>query len=412
MNRNGHRERLLAEAPELMALALVEPGRARRPLDDLLRSWGAAPDILDGILGLGPLQALYDHPSVTDILVNRWDDVHAVIGGTLYRTDVRFPGPEALDWLAQRIVGAAGRVLTAERPMALVHLPDGSRARILRPPLAPSGTALAIRKPAPAASPLGPEDLVRSGAWSPALRDFLRWAVRDARLSLLFYGETGAGKTTSLRAAAGFIPRGGDAGVRPVEGGVPGVRFRRSGVRVVTMEHTLELYLQHDHVLALEAVERPDGEKAIPLERVFPVTLQLLPTWIIVGEVLGPEALPMLKAAISGHPVMATIHAGSPEMAVWRLTVEALSSGVPIPEPLVREMAHRAVNVLVEQHWRPDGTRGVARVTELLPGGGFRTLFAWRDGALRRLEPPSEGLLSRLAERGVSPPPDGGEDGP
>lgn len=410
MGADGLDQRLLEEAPALMALALVQPDQAREPLDRLLRDFGAGQGVLDGILGLGPLQALHKHPDVTDILVNRYDDVYAVIDGILYKTDVQFPDPGALDWLAQRIVGAAGRVLTVERPMALVHLVDGSRARVLRPPLISTGTALAIRKPATQAKPLGIDDLVRRRAWTPALRDFLRWVVRDVRLSTLFYGEMGSGKTTSLRAAANFIPRTQGRPISAPRGPLSGITFRRSGVRVLTLEHTLELDLrrQHDHVLAVEAVERADGEKAIPLHRVFPVTLQLLPTWIIIGEVLGEEALPMLKAAISGHPVMATIHAGSPEMVVWRLMFEVLAAGASLPESMVREMIHNAVPLLVEQHFRADGTRGVTRVTELLSTGGMRTLFAWQDGALRYLRPPSDHLLRRLAERGAPMPPEPG----
>lgn len=411
MTTNGFRERLLNDAPDLMALALVQPDQAYAPLEKLLRGYGAGKEVLDSILGLGPLQNLYKHPSVTDILVNRYDDVYAVIDGILYKTDLSFPDPAALEWLAQRIVGAAGRVLTAERPMALVHLKDGSRARILRPPLVPAGTALAIRKPATDAKPLAVNDLVRRRAWSPALRDFLRWAVRDARLSILFYGEMGSGKTTNLRAAAGFIPRSTGRPIATPRGPLEGITFRRGGVRVLTLEHTLELGLhrQHDHVLAVEAVERADGEKAIPLHRVFPVTLQLLPTWIIIGEVLGEEAMPMLKAAISGHPIMATIHAGSPEMVVWRLVFEVLAGGTSLTEKMVREMVYHAIPLMVEQHFRADGTRGVTRVTELLPTGEARTLFAWRDGALQYVQGPSDFLLQRLAERGAPSPPDPGQ---
>lgn len=407
MSENGLRERLLNEAPDLMAQALVRPDQVRGQIQEIFDSYGAPEGAIDAILGLGPLQPLFDYPNATDILVNRYDQVYAVINGILYETDVRFSDPAALDWLAQRMVGSAGRVLTAERPMTLIHLADGTRVRILRPPLCPDGVALAIRKPPARSKPLGVEDLVRVGAWTPALHAFLRWAVRDARLSILFYGETGSGKTTNLRASCTFIPQAQARPIRSPGGPLSSITFRRSGARVITLEHTRELYLerQHDHVLAIEAVERPDGEKALPLHKVFPVTLQLLPTWIIVGEVLGEEALPLLKAAISGHVVMGTIHAGSPQMVVWRLTLEALAAGLGLSEGLVREMVHQAIPIVVEQHFRPDGTRGVTGVTELLPDGTFRPLFAWRDQGLQYLQPPSDALLARLAQHGVPPPP-------
>ena len=242
--------RLLEGQAALLAEALTDPAAAAGPLRAAIAEAVASEregltepervalisELEARLLGLGILQPLLEDAEVTDILVNRHDAIFIRRRGQLERTPLRFRDEAAVRGLAERLAGAAGRPLSEERPTALVLLPDGVRVRILQPPLT-RGVVLALRKPAPPDA-LGPADLVAQGAWTEELRDFLGQAAR-AGFNLVFYGETGSGKTTGLRAICRLLGEG-----------------RATPPRLVVLEHTSELNLPAERAVAVQAVER------------------------------------------------------------------------------------------------------------------------------------------------------------
>jgi pilus assembly protein CpaF len=368
--------RLLEGQAALLAEALTDPAAAAGPLRAAIaeavageREGLTEPERLAlvseleaRLLGLGILQPLLEDAEVTDILVNRHDAIFICRRGQLERTPLRFRDEAAVRGLAERLAGAAGRPLSEERPTALVLLADGVRVRILQPPLT-RGVVLALRKPAPPDA-LGPADLVVRSAWTEELRDFLGQAAR-AGFNLVLYGETGSGKTTGLRAICRLLGEG-----------------RATPPRLVVLEHTSELNLPAERAVAVQAVERA-GAEGISLFEAFPVTMQLLPQVVIVGEILDREALPFLYAALSGHQCLGTIHAGRPDLAIWRLAVLAHAGG--LSEALAERLVRGTIDLLIEHRALPDGRLAVTGVAEVLPDGAPRDLFRFREGALRRV---------------------------
>jgi pilus assembly protein CpaF len=318
------------------------------------------------VAGFGFLQPLVDDPEVTDVLVNGPGSVWVVRRGRLERARVPGAAPADLLALCERLAAADHRPFTVEHPTALVEAPGGVRARLVRPPLSQGTALLALRKPAPPGR-LGPDELVAAGAWTEELRQFLATAM-DAELNCLVYGPTGSGKTTGLRAL---------------------LRLQDERRRVLVLEHTAELRLDLPNVAALEAVPRPGG-RDLTLADVFPITLQFLPRTIVLGEILSGEALPFLNAALSGHQVLATVHAGSPELALWRLAVLASAGG--LDPAWARELPALALDLLIEMRQ----LRAV-RISEPQAGGPPRDLFRLKRGALRQVAEPSERIRQKIA---------------
>jgi pilus assembly protein CpaF len=372
-------ERLLRRHPNAVARAALDPWAGRGELDRAVAEGidaeagglasgqrrDLAAQLAARVAGLGFLQPLVDDPGVTDVLVNGPGSVWVVRRGETERAEVPAVGAGELLALCERLAAADHRAFTVESPTALVEAPGGLRVRLLRPPLSQGTAALAIRKLAPAGR-LGGDELVDGGAWTADLRDFLA-AVMRAGLNCLLYGPTGSGKTTNLRAMLGL---------------------REDAARVVVLEHTAELRLNLPNVVALEAVPRPGGD--LTLADIFPVTLQLLPEVIVLGEILSGEALPFLNAALSGHQVLATIHAGSPELALWRLAVLASAGGL---DPVwARELPARALDLLIETR-----RLRVLRVAEPVAGGPALDLFRLEGGVLRQVGEPSVETRRRMA---------------
>ncbi len=317
------------------------------------------------VAGFGFLQPLVDDPEVTDVLVNGDRSVWAVRQGRLQRVRLPAVTPEELLALCERLAAADHRPFTVETPTALVEAPGGVRVRIARPLLSQGTPLLALRKPAPPGR-LGPDELVSRGAWTGELREFLGTAMQ-AELNCLIHGPTGSGKTTDLRAL---------------------LQLHQDGRRIVVLEHTAELRLDAPNVMALEAVPRPGGAD-LTLADIFPVTLQLLPQVLVLGEILSSEALPFLNAALSGHQVLATVHAGSPELALWRLAVLASAGG--LDPAWARELPALALDLLIETR-----RLAVVRVAEPVVGGPPRDLFRLETGELRQVAEPSERLRRKI----------------
>jgi septum site-determining protein MinD len=300
-------------------------------------------EVLDEALGLGPLEDLLADSLVTEIMVNRADQIYVERAGKLTKTDVRFLGNEQLRGVIERIVAPLGRRIDEKVPMVDARLRDGSRVNAIIPPLALRGPALTIRKFSKKL--LGPEDLIRFGSMTEQMVTFLGAAVK-ARMNIVISGGTGSGKTTLLNVLGSFIP-GED--------------------RIVTIEDAAELQLPQDHVVTLES--RPpniEGEGAITIRDLVRNSLRMRPDRIVVGECRGGEALDMLQAMNTGHDgSLTTVHANSPRDALSRLETLALMAGLELPSRAIRDQISSAVNLIVQQSRLQDGSRRVTFITEV-----------------------------------------------
>lgn len=300
-------------------------------------------DVLDEALGLGPLEDLLADPSVTEIMVNRYDQIFIERNGKLEATGVSFLNPDQLRGVIERIVAPVGRRIDEKVPMVDARLPDGSRVNVIIPPLALRGPALTIRRFS--AKLLGVDDLIRFGSLTEQMATFLSAAVR-ARVNMLISGGTGSGKTTLLNLLSGFIP---------------------SDERIVTIEDAAELRLPQDHVVALES--RPpniEGEGAVTIRDLVRNALRMRPDRIIVGECRGGEALDMLQAMNTGHDgSLTTVHANTPKDALSRLETMALMAGIELPSRAIRDQIAAAIDIVVQQSRLVDGSRRITHISEV-----------------------------------------------
>ena len=300
-------------------------------------------EVLDDVIGLGPLQPLIDDPSVTEVMVNGHDRVFIERGGKLLRADTAFDDDDHLRRIIERIVTKVGRRIDEASPLVDARLEDGSRVNAIIPPLAVSGAALTIRKFSRDA--LSVPDLIRLGTFSPEMAQLLSACV-EARLKILVSGGTGTGKTTLLNVLSSFLP---------------------SDERIVTIEDAVELQLQQDHVVRLES--RPaniEGRGEVTIRDLVRNSLRMRPDRIVVGEVRGAEALDMLQAMNTGHDgSLSTVHANSPRDAIARLETLVLMAGMELPLRAVREQVSSAIDLIVHLTRLRDGTRRVTHLTEV-----------------------------------------------
>jgi pilus assembly protein CpaF len=300
-------------------------------------------DVMDETFGLGPLETLLKDPTISDILVNRFDRIYVERRGRLEMADVRFRDNAHLRQIIDRIVAQIGRRVDEVSPMVDARLADGSRVNAIIPPLALDGPAMSIRRFG--AKPMQLEDLIRTGAFPPAVMDFLSAAVQ-ARCNVLISGGTGSGKTTLLNCLSRYIP---------------------AHERVITIEDAAELQLQQPHVVRLET--RPsniEGKGEITQRDLVKNCLRMRPDRIIIGETRGPEALDMLQAMNTGHEgSMTTVHANNTREALGRLEVMIAMAGYEIPMRALRQQIVGAIQVVVQVSRLPGGKRKVTRVSEI-----------------------------------------------
>ncbi|MFF1251030.1 CpaF family protein [Pseudarthrobacter sp. NPDC058329] len=300
-------------------------------------------EIIDDVLGHGPLQRYLDDPSVTEIMVNRADQIYVERNGHLFLTDTRFVTDEALRRVIERIVTRIGRRIDESSPLVDARLPDGSRVNAIIPPLAVNGASLTIRKFGREA--LTVQKLLELGSLSPEMAELLQACVL-ARMNIIVSGGTGTGKTTMLNVLSSFIP---------------------STDRIVTIEDAVELQLQQEHVVRLES--RPaniEGKGEVSIRDLVRNSLRMRPDRIVVGEVRGGESLDMLQAMNTGHDgSISTVHANSPRDAVARLETLVLMAGMDLPLRAVREQIASAVNLIVHISRLRDGSRRVTHITEV-----------------------------------------------
>lgn len=300
-------------------------------------------EVLDEAVGLGPLEPLLAAPDITEIMVNRYDEIYVERAGRLWREQAAFTSEQSVRWVIERIVTPLGRRIDESSPMVDARLPDGSRVHAIIPPVAMRGASLTIRK-FPQRRPQMP-DLIALGALSDAMSQFLALCVR-MRKNLVVSGGTGAGKTTLLNILSNEIP---------------------DGERVVTIEDAAELRLNHAHLVALEA--RPanqEGRGRIDIRELVRNALRMRPDRIVVGECRGAEAFDMLTAMNTGHEgSLTTLHANSPRDALARLESMILMAGLDLPLSAVREHIAASVDVVVQQARLADGRRVVTSIVEV-----------------------------------------------
>lgn len=309
-----------------------------RPVRDTLCS-----TVLNEVVGLGPLEELLADDSVSEIMVNRHNDIFIERDGQLQRSTVSFSNDASVLAAIERIVSPLGRRIDESSPMVDARLKDGSRVNAIIPPLAIKGPSVTIRKFAK--RKLTVEDLIAFGAISREMTDFLQVAV-ERRANIVISGGTGSGKTTLLNVLSGFIP---------------------DDERIVTVEDAAELQLSQPNLVSLEA--RPaniEGRGAVTIRDLVKNCLRMRPDRIVVGECRGGEALDMLQAMNTGHDgSLTTAHANNPRDCLSRLEVMTLMSGLDIPMQAIREQICSAVNLIVQQTRFSCGTRRVTHITEV-----------------------------------------------
>ena len=300
-------------------------------------------DVLHEIFGLGPLEALLRDPAISDILVNRHNQVYIEREGRLEETEIVFQNDQHLYRIIERIVSMVGRRIDESSPMVDARLQDGSRVNAIIPPLALDGPVLSIRRFR--TDRIGAQDLVDRQSLTQPMLDFLKGVVA-ARLNVIVSGGTGAGKTTLLNALSSFIS---------------------DKERIVTIEDAAELTLRQRHVVRLET--RPpniEGQGAVRQRQLVVNALRMRPDRIIVGEVRGEEALDMLQAMNTGHDgSLTTVHANSPRDALYRLDTMVAMANLNIPDRAVRQQISSAVNMLLQISRMADGTRKLTAISEI-----------------------------------------------
>ena len=330
--------------PELRSIiaTLLEREQQRTPLSMSERE-ALVIDVLNELFGLGPLEALLADTTISDILVNRFDQVYIEREGRLLETDITFRDERHLQQIIERIVSAVGRRIDESSPMVDARLKDGSRVNAIIPPLALDGSCLSIRRFR--TDRLGATDLVSRESMTAPMLEFMKAAVA-CRLNVLVSGGTGAGKTTLLNVLSSYI---------------------HNDERVVTIEDAAELMLRQRHVVRLET--RPaniEGKGAVRQRELVVNALRMRPNRIIVGEVRGEEALDMLQAMNTGHDgSLTTIHANSPRDALYRLDSMVAMANLNIPDKAVRQQVASALELIVQIARQADGTRKVTAISEI-----------------------------------------------
>jgi pilus assembly protein CpaF len=333
------REQIEAEVGDIVAEELAKQNHA---LNHAERKQLVG-DVLDELLGLGPLEPLLKDPTITDILVNGHSHVFVERYGVLEPSPVRFKDEKHLIRIIQKIVSAVGRRIDESSPMVDARLADGSRVNAVVPPLALDGSLLSIRKFARV--PISLERLIEIGSVPMQLAEVMK-AVVGSRRNVLISGGTGSGKTTLLNAMSAFID---------------------GRERIVTIEDSAELQLQQEHVVRLET--RPpniEGKGEVAQRDLVKNSLRMRPDRIILGEVRAGEAFDMLQAMNTGHDgSMTTVHANTPRDALSRVEQMIGMSGIDIPAKSARSQIASAINVVIQVARLADGRRKVVSLSEL-----------------------------------------------
>lgn len=299
--------------------------------------------VLDEILGLGPLEVLMADPTVSDILVNRYDNIYIERGGCLERAAARFYDNRHLLSIIDRIVSRVGRRIDESSPMVDARLSDGSRVNAIIPPLALDGPSISIRRFT--VEKLTAEQLIQFDSMTENMNVLIRGAVKG-KLNVLISGGTGSGKTTLLNILSGYIP---------------------ANERIITIEDSAELQLQQPHTVRLET--RPanmEGRGEVTQRDLVKNCLRMRPDRIVIGEVRGAEAIDMLAAMNTGHEgSLTTLHANSPRDALGRLENMICMGGFEMPVKNIRSQIASAIDVVIQTQRLEDGKRRITSIQEV-----------------------------------------------
>ena len=313
--------------------ATISPGERRKVIQD----------IIDEIIGFGPINDLLDESSVSEVMVNGPNQVYVEKEGCLVLTDVKFRDNEHVIHIIEKIVSPLGRRIDESSPMVDARLPDGSRVNAIIPPLALNGPTITIRKFSE--DPFKVDDLVNFETLTEEMAQFLEASV-EVRLNVVVSGGTGSGKTTTLNVLSSFIP---------------------DEERIITIEDAAELQLAQNHVVSLET--RPpnvEDKGAVTMRELVKNSLRMRPDRIVVGEVRGGEALDMLQAMNTGHDgSLTTGHANSPRDMLSRLETMVMMAGMELPIEAIRDQISSAVDLIVQQTRMKDGSRRIVKITEV-----------------------------------------------
>lgn len=350
--------KLLMEQIDLATASKLPPDNLRRQIVDLIHEIAIsekltlnqseqqqiANEIIDDMLGLGPLEPLLKDGAITDIMVNGPNQIYIEKKGKLQLSDIKFRDEAQVAAIAQRIVNAVGRRVDESSPICDARLMDGSRVNVIIPPLSLKGTSISIRKFSEKKITL--DTMLDQGNISANLAKVLKIAGA-CRLNIIISGGTGSGKTTLLNAISQMIDH---------------------GERIVTIEDAAELQLQQPHVVPLET--RPinlEGKGEVTMRDLVKNALRMRPERIILGEVRGAEAIDLLQAMNTGHDgSMGTCHSNSPREALTRMENMVCMAGFDLPQRAIRNMIAGSVNLIIQINRMRDGMRRVTHVTEVV----------------------------------------------
>lgn len=299
--------------------------------------------ILDESVGLGPLEPLIHDDSVTEILINGFNEVYVERKGRLEQVNITFRDDEHVRHIVDRIVAPLGRRIDESSPMVDARLPDGSRVNAVIPPISLNGTLVSIRKFRK--EPFQMDDLLQFHSLDDRMAFFIDSVVK-AKMNTLISGGTGSGKTTLLNVAASSIP---------------------GFERVITIEDSAELRLNRTNVVGMEA--RPanvEGKGEITIRNLVRNALRMRPDRIIVGEVRSGEAFDMLQAMNTGHEgSLTTVHANTPDDALRRVESMVIMAGMDLPSSIIREFTVGALDIIIQATRLTDGTRKIVSISEV-----------------------------------------------
>ena len=338
-------------------------------------------DVVDEVLGLGALESLLQDPTISEVMVNRPNQIYIERQGVLYLSDKSFRDESHIMHIIDRIISPLGRRVDESSPMVDARLPDGSRVHVVIPPVALDSPTITIRKFAK--DPFTVEDLISFGTLTQEMVEFLRACV-IAKLNIMVSGGTGTGKTTFLAVLSGFIPW---------------------TERIVTIEDPAELQMRQPHVVRMET--RPpniEGKGAVVQRELVRNALRMRPDRIIVGEVRSGEAFYMLQAMNTGHEgSLTTVHANSPRDALARIENMVLMAGLDLPVKAIRDQMASAIQLIIHLNRLQDGSRRVTHVTEIVGMEGqiitLQDIFEFRQEGIG-----SEGkVMGRMRATGLRP---------
>jgi pilus assembly protein CpaF len=317
--------------------------------------------VIDEAIGYGPVQALIDDDSISEVMVNAPEEVYFERDGVIYRSPLKFKDNDHVMRIIERIVSPLGRRVDESMPYVDARLPDGSRVNVIIPPLSPRSPTITIRKFRREKFKMA--DLIANETVTEMLAHFLQACVKQ-KLNIVISGGTGTGKTTLLNALSSYVP---------------------DSERIVTIEDPIEMKLQQSHVIALEA--RPaniEGRNEVTQRDLVRNALRMRPDRILVGEVRGAESFDMLQAMNTGHEgSLTTIHANSPRDAIIRIENMVMMAGFDLPIRAIREQIVSALQIVIQLSRSSDGKRRVTQVTEIIgrEGDSIKTqdLYVFRQ---------------------------------